>query len=407
MKYVVRKDYLDFLIRHKDHQIIKVVSGIRRSGKSTLLEIYKDYLLNNNVDDSQIIWINFEDLDYEELQDNHKLYAYIKERLIDNKMTYIFLDEIQHVPSFEKVVDSLFIKNNVDIYITGSNAYFMSGELATLLTGRYVELNILPLSFKEYVEGVKEKQTIHYTNIELYKSYIENSSFPYILQIFNQTKNINEYLRGIYNTILLKDVVARYGISDVMILESVVKYIFDNIGSLLSTKKIADTLTSKGRKIDARTVEKYVHALIESMLIYPAKRYNIKGKNLLATLEKYYVTDIGLRKILLGNNNADQGRILENIVYLELLRRGYQVYVGHLQDAEIDFVAIKNNNIEYYQVSATVLDKQTLDREISAFDNVKDHYPKYLLTFDELGANTSHNGIRQLNVLNWLLESDQ
>lgn len=404
MKYIMRKDYLDFLIRHKDHNIIKVVTGVRRSGKSTLFEIYKDYLLENGVDFSQIIWINFEDMDYEELHDYHRLYAYLKEKLVADKMTYIFLDEIQHVNSFEKVVDSLFIKDNVDVYITGSNAYFMSGELATLLTGRYVELNILPLSFKEFSIGIQERNTNQLNKIELYNLYIENSSFPYTIQIFNQKKNIDEYLKGIYNTILLKDVVARYKISDVMILESVIKYIFDSIGSLISIKKISDTLTSKGRKIDARTVEKYVYALIDSMLVYPVKRYNIKGKSLLATLEKYYVTDIGLRRILLGSNIGDQGHILENIVYLELLRRGYKVYVGHLQDGEVDFVAINDNGIEYYQVSATVLDCNTLKRELAPFEKINDHYPKYLLTFDEIGANTSHNGIKQLNVLDWLLE---
>lgn len=271
MTYIQRKEYLDFLIRHKDHNIIKVISGIRRSGKSTLFELYQNYLLNNGISNKQIIWINFENLEFEHLKDYHKLYEYIKTKLIENEMNYVFLDEIQHVDQFEKVVDSLFIKENVDIYITGSNAYFMSGELATLLTGRYVELSILPLSFKEYYEAVDNNSN---TKMEIYNQYITNSSFPYTVSLKDRS-SILEYLHGIYSTIILNDVVARYKISDVMMLESVVQFLFDNIGNLLSTKKLADTMVSKGRKISDKTIEKYLDALTKSLIIYPVRRYNI------------------------------------------------------------------------------------------------------------------------------------
>ena len=406
-----RKEYLDFLIRSKDKQIIKVVSGVRRCGKSTLFEIYKNYLLKNGVEKNQIISINFEDMDYEELSDYKKLYEYIKSKIIEDKKNYIFLDEIQHVDNFEKVVDSLFIKENVDLYIiTGSNAYFMSSELATLLSGRYIELKMLPLSFKEYYHArleyenfdKKEKKVLK-TLIQYYNEYIVNSSFPYTLQLENNLKNIYEYLGGIYNSVLLKDIVARLKIADVMRLESVVKYIFDNIGNLTSILKIANTLTSMGRKTDTKTIEKYIKGLIDGLLIYEVNRYNIKGKEFLSTLSKYYVSDLGLRQMILGNRNIDMGHILENIIYLELLRRKTNIYVGQFDKNEIDFVVINSNEVEYYQVALTVLDENTLKRELAAFKNIKDNYPKYLITLDEVLPNTDYEGIKVINALEWLL----
>ena len=405
-----RKEYLDFLIKSKDKQIIKVVSGVRRCGKSTLFEIYKDYLLKNGVEKIQIISINFEDMDYEELTDYKKLYEYIKSKMLTDKKKYIFLDEIQHVDKFEKVVDSLFIKENVDLYIIGSNAYFMSSELATLLSGRYIELKMLPLSFKEYYHtrleyenfDKKEKKVLK-TLIQYYNEYIVNSSFPYTLQLENNLKNIYEYLSGIYNSVLLKDIVARLKIADVMRLESVVKYIFDNIGNLTSISKIANTLTSMGRKTDTKTVEKYVKGLVDGLLIYEVNRYNIKGKEFLSTLSKYYVSDLGLRQMILGNRNIDMGHILENIIYLELLRRKANVYVGQFDKNEIDFVVINSNEVEYYQVALTVLDENTLKRELAAFKNIKDNYPKYLITLDEVLPNTDYEGIKIINALEWLL----
>jgi len=406
-----RKEYLDFLVKSKDRQIIKVVSGVRRCGKSTLFEIYKDFLLENGVEKNQIISINFEDMDYEELTDYKKLYEYIKSKMIGDKKNYIFLDEIQHVDKFEKVVDSLFIKENTDLYITGSNAYFMSSELATLLSGRYIELKMLPLSFKEYYQAKleyekmeqKENRTLK-TLIQYYNEYIVNSSFPYTLQLDSDLKNIHEYLSGIYNSVLLKDIVARLKISDVMRLESVVKYIFDNIGNLTSLSKIANTLTSMGRKTDAKTIEKYIRGLTDSLLVHEVSRYNIKGKEFLSTLSKYYVTDLGLRQMILGNRNIDMGHILENIIYLELLRRKGNVYVGQFDKNEIDFVVINSNEIEYYQVALTVLDENTLKRELDAFKNIKDNYPKYLITLDDVMVNTDYDGIKVVNALEWLLE---
>ena len=405
-----RKEYLDFLVKSKDRQIIKVVSGVRRCGKSTLFEIYKDFLLENGVAKNQIISINFEDMDYEELTDYKKLYEYIKSKMIGDKKNYIFLDEIQHVDKFEKVVDSLFIKENTDLYITGSNAYFMSSELATLLSGRYIELKMLPLSFKEYYkakleyEKMEQKENrISKTLIQYYNEYIVNSSFPYTLQLDSDLKNIHEYLSGIYNSVLLKDIVARLKISDVMRLESVVKYIFDNIGNLTSLSKIGNTLTSMGRKTDAKTIEKYIRGLIDSLLVHEVSRYNIKGKEFLSTLSKYYVADLGLRQMILGNRNIDMGHILENVIYLELLRRKGNVYVGQFDKNEIDFVVINSNEIEYYQVALTVLDENTLKRELDAFKNIKDNYPKYLITLDDVMVNTDYDGIKVVNALEWLL----
>jgi hypothetical protein len=409
-----RKEYLDFLVKSKDRQIIKVVSGVRRCGKSTLFEIYKDFLLENGVAKNQIISINFEDMDYEELTDYKKLYEYIKSKMIGDKRNYIFLDEIQHVDKFEKVVDSLFIKENTDLYITGSNAYFMSGELATLLSGRYIELKMLPLSFKEYYqakleyEKLEQKENrISKTLIQYYNEYIVNSSFPYTLQLDSDLKNIHEYLSGIYNSVLLKDIVARLKISDVMRLESVVKYIFDNIGNLTSLSKIANTLTSMGRKTDAKTIEKYIRGLTDSLLVHEVSRYNIKGKEFLSTLSKYYVADLGLRQMILGNRNIDMGHILENVIYLELLRRKGNVYVGQFDKNEIDFVVINSNEIEYYQVALTVLDENTLKRELDAFKNIKDNYPKYLITLDDVMVNTDYDGIKVVNALEWLLFSEE
>ena len=409
-----RKEYLDFLVKSKDRQIIKVVSGVRRCGKSTLFEIYKDFLLENGVAKNQIISINFEDMDYEELTDYKKLYEYIKSKMIGDKRNYIFLDEIQHVDKFEKVVDSLFIKENTDLYITGSNAYFMSSELSTLLSGRYIELKMLPLSFKEYYQAKLEYEKLEQkenrvskTLIQYYNEYIVNSSFPYTLQLDSDLKNIHEYLSGIYNSVLLKDIVARLKISDVMRLESVVKYIFDNIGNLTSLSKIANTLTSMGRKTDAKTIEKYIRGLTDSLLVHEVSRYNIKGKEFLSTLSKYYVADLGLRQMILGNRNIDMGHILENVIYLELLRRKGNVYVGQFDKNEIDFVVINSNEIEYYQVALTVLDENTLKRELDAFKNIKDNYPKYLITLDDVMVNTDYDGIKVVNALEWLLFSEE
>lgn len=396
---IPRDEYLNFLLRFKNQQIIKVISGIRRCGKSTLLELFREYLLNNGVDKEQIIFINFEDLEYEELQDYHKLYNYVKSKMIPDKMNYVFLDEIQHVKNFEKAVDSLFIKKNADIYITGSNAYFMSGELATLLSGRYVELKMLPLSFSEFCTGTPDSISVS----EKYRLYIENSSFPYVLRYENDYRDVREYLLSLYNTILIKDIVERYKISDIMLLESVVRFVFDNIGNQLSVSKIANTIKSDGRNISTKTVDKYLQALVDSMMIYQANRYNIKGKQYLKTLEKYYVVDIGLRYALLGKRGYDVGHILENVIYLELIRRGYDVYIGQVGELEVDFVAMNDNGSEYFQVSASVRHEKTLERELKSLQKINDNYPKYILTLDDDPV-CDYDGIKKINALDWLLK---
>ena len=395
---IKRKEYLDRLISLKDKKVIKIITGVRRCGKSTLMEIYKNYLLQNGVKKENIISINFEDYDFYNLRKPNELYEYIKERLVDNNQNYIFLDEIQHVENFQTVVDSLYIKNNVDIYITGSNAYMLSSELATLLSGRYIEISMLPLSFAEYVSAIGNKDNLS----RKYVDYVENSSFPYTLELRSQVKEIKSYLDGIYNTVVVKDIATRKKITDVSMLESVTRFMFDNIGNTLSIKKIADTMTSDGRKIDVKTVEKFISGLTESFILYKANRYNVKGKQYLKTQEKYYVVDIGLRYMLLGARSTDVGHILENVVYLELLRRGYEVYVGKVDDTEVDFVAIDNKSIQYFQVSATVRDEKTLARELRPLQNINDHYPKFILTLDE-DPEANYDGIRKINALDWLL----
>lgn len=393
---VERKETLEDLISFKDKNLIKVVTGIRRCGKSTIFELFQVYLKEHGVKEEQITTVNLEDGDFRDIRTSDDLYEYVEGRLIKDKKNYVFLDEVQQVNKFQECVDWLYAKKNVDLYLTGSNAFLLSGELATLLSGRYVEIKMQPLSFKEYVSAYPNN-----TNMSvLYMNYLQNSSFPGTLEL-ERKKDIRAYLEGIYNTILLKDIATRKKISDMSMLQSVVEFIFDNIGSLCSSTKIANSMTSSGRRISVPTVESYLSALSDSFIVYKVGRYDIKGKQYLATGSKYYVADIGLRYFLLGTKHTDMGHILENIVYLELLRRGYEVYVGKVGDAEVDFIAIDASGETYYQISQTVMDEQTLKREISALDAIKDHNPKYLLTMDYTPL-TSYKGIKQMNVLEWL-----
>lgn len=397
---IKRAQYLNKLIKMKDKPVIKVITGIRRCGKSTLLEMFRDHLAECGVLADQITSINFEDMDYAFLDTAEKLYAFVLKKLIKNKMNYVILDEIQRVEEFQKAVDSLYIKKNTDIYITGSNAQFLSGELATLLSGRYMEVEMLPLSFKEYVEFTGDKTDL----ARKYRDYVTFSSFPFPAMYLEKDQDlVRNYLSGIYNTVILKDVVARNSISNVMMLESVIRFMFDNVGNLLSTKKIADTMTSDGRKISTHTVESYLSALMESYIIYRAKRYDVKGKQYLKTNDKYYAADVGLRRLLLGSKSDDTGFILENIIYLELIRRGYSIYVGKVGKKEIDFVAQKGDVTEYYQVSLTVRDESKLKTELASFNSIHDHNPKFLITMDD-DPPVHHNGIRQINALDFLLE---
>ena len=400
MKMVKREAEIAFLQRHRNKQIIKVVTGVRRCGKSTLLELFREQLISEGVDKSQIHAVNFEDMAFEHLQEYHALYEYIVARLVPDKWNYVFLDEIQHVPAFEKVVDSLYIQPQIDIYLTGSNAYLLSGELATLLSGRYVELSMLPLSYREFCTAHEGERL---SKRELYEKYVTESSFPYTLQINGNEQGLTEYLRGIYNTVLLKDVVARWRISDVYMLESVTKYVFANIGSLLSSRKIANAMTSSGRKIDGKTVERYLKGLTDSFVLYPAERFDMQSKELLRFNPKYYVVDAALRFLVVGRKGYDTGHILENVVYLELVRRGYRVYVGAMDGGEVDFVVKDNDGLTYYQVAESTQNPEVLEREIRPLRNIHDHYPKYLLTMDEVNAAADYDGIQKLNVLSWLL----
>lgn len=397
--FIERPEYLAQLIRFREKQIIKVITGIRRCGKSTLFDLYSNYLEKNGVSDDQIIRINLENPDYHDIQDYKALYDLIVRRLKPHVMNYIFIDEAQMVPGFQKAVDGLFIRNDTDVYMTGSNEYLLSGELATSLSGRYIEIKMLPLSFKEYISAFDDK-----TDLTMkYQRYIENGSFPYILRLTSK-RDINAYLEGTYTSIILKDIVAQHRISDVMMLDSVIRFMFDNIGNLCSSTKIANTMTSAGRKISVPSVESYLSALVDSFILYKVGRYDIKRKQYLATGSKYYLSDLGLRYYLLGSKKADSGHILENIVYLELLRRGYEVHIGKVGNTEVDFIAICENGEEYYQVSQTVIDTdgKTLHRELGPLEAIKDHNAKYLITMDFTPL-TSHNGIKQVNVLDWLL----
>lgn len=397
MKRIERHNYLQKLIAFKDKKLIKVITGIRRCGKSTIMEIYRDWLIANGVMQEQIIYLNFEDYDYFELRDPRKLYSYVKPLIQQDKMTYIFFDEIQHVTDFPDIINSLNLKPTVDLYVTGSNAYMLSSEIATLLSGRYVEIAMLPLSFKEYAEGIGGTDQLPQTYIE----YVCKSSFPYTLEL-DTANEISDYLNAVYNTIVVKDIMSRNKLSDVMMLESVIRFTADNIGNILSTKRIADLMSADGRKIDQKTVEKYLSTLCESFFLYEVKRYNIKGKQLLKTLGKYYLVDIGLRRMLLGSRSFDAGRILENIVFLELLRRQKKVYIGKMDNLEVDFVAIDENDITYYQVAATVRDEKTLKRELASLQQIKDQYPKYILTLDE-DPTADYDGIKRINALKWLM----
>ena len=398
---IERTEYLEELKRWKDKDLIKVITGIRRCGKSTLFQLFIDYLKSTGISNEQIISINLEDADYN-FEDYKQLYDYIKEKMDSKKKYYVFLDEVQNVPMFQKAVDSLYIKKNVDVYITGSNAYLLSGELATLLSGRYIEIKMLPLSFKEYVSAFDDD---NYQ--QLFLNYMKNGGMPGNISIIKSNPNdLDKYLDGIFSTIVYKDIMARNNINDKMLLESVLKFIFDSIGSPISTKKISDTLTSKGMSTSNHTVEKYITAFIESFLIYKAERFDVKGKNLLARDYKYYVVDQGLRSYLLGKKaDSDMGHILENIVYLELLRRGYRVYVGKVDDLEVDFVAESRDGLKYFQVALTVRDEKVLERELRSLQKTGDHYPKYLLTLD-MDLESDYDGITKINVVDWLLQDN-
>lgn len=391
---VERREYMEKLMRWKDKRMIKVVTGVRRCGKSVLLEMFRNKLIENGIERSQCITINFESIESEPYLEYHALNRYILEQLEPGKMNYIFLDEIQLVPEFQRVVDSLYLRKDVDIYITGSNAKLLSGELATLLSGRYIEISMLPLSFKEYYEIVGGDRS------KAFRAYYRDGGFPYATALENLSEKM-EYLRGIYNTVLLKDLVERKRIADVPLMESITRYVADCIGSIISAKKITDTIVSSGRKVSVNTVSSYLQALVDAYILYPVKRFDIRGKYNLVSMDKYYLVDMGLRTLLMGERVRDIGRILENIIYLELIRRGYEVRIGKMNELEVDFIVTKDGRITYYQVASSILDETTYKREFAPLKAIKDNYPKYVLTMDEFPM--GEDGIEQKNIIEFLL----
>ena len=403
---VERTEYLEKIKAWREEDVIKVVTGIRRCGKSTLLQQYRDFLLDTDVSQEQIIFINFEELEYEELLDYHKLYQYITERLVTDKYTYIFLDEIQKVDEFEKVVDSLQVKDKTDIYITGSNAYMLSGELATLLSGRYVEISMLPLSFAEYSKLKSGNQE------EVFLEYMRTGGFPYIAQMDGAKEKTDIYLEGIYNTIIVKDIEERQRrrekdpnkrkITDIALLKNIATFLSGSIGSLISIKSIADYIISSGRKVSANTISDYINALVEAFIFYPVERYDIVGKQTLKMNQKLYIVDMGIRNHILTRRNYDLGFSLENIVFLELLRRGYKVSIGKLGNIEVDFVVEKGGSLHYYQVTASLTDENTFNREMAPLKIIRDNYPKTVLTLDRFSLG-NYEGIEVVNVIEWLL----
>lgn len=403
---VERKEYLEQLAQWKDEQVIKVITGIRRCGKSTLLLQYQTWLKANGVSADQIVSVNFEELEYEELLDYRKLYEYLKNHLCVGKKTYIFLDEIQKVTAFEKVVDSLYVKPDIDIYITGSNAYMLSSDLATLLTGRYVEIKMLPLSFKEFLDitALDAEQGL--------TEYLRDGGLPYIAVMNRTSEKVETYLEGIYNTVIVKDIEDRQArkesepskrkITDITLLKTIAKYLASVVGNPVSIRSITNYLTSNGRKLSPNTVSDYVDALIESFIFYPAERFDIAGKQLLKANRKLYIVDLGLRNYILPRQNYDLGFSLENIVYFELLRRGYRVMIGKVGNTEVDFVAERKGTYSYIQVTADMTAKETFERELKPLSNIRDNYEKIVLTADRFTPG-NYNGIQVKYLPDWLL----
>lgn len=404
---VERREYLNRLIQWKDENVIKVVTGIRRCGKSTLLIQYQAWLKSNGITDDQIVSVNFEELEYEELQDYRKLYLYLKERLCEGRKTYIFMDEIQKVPYFEKVVDSLYVKPDVDIYVTGSNAYMLSGDLATLLTGRYVEIRMLPFSFKEFLEvtGMDKGEGL--------TEYMRVGGLPYVAVMNRTQEKVETYLEGIYNTVIVNDIEERQirketepekrKVTDVLLLKTIARYLAAVVGNPVSIRSITNYLSSNGRKVSPNTINDYVEALTEAFIFYPAERFDVTGKRILKTNRKFYIVDLGLRNYMLPHSRYDLGFSFENLVYFELLRRGYRVMIGKAENTEVDFVAEKQGTYTYFQVTADMTAKETFEREMRPLTNIRDNYEKVILTADRFTVG-NYDGIQVKYLPDWLIE---
>ena len=425
MQYA-RKQYINQLIRKKDNGRIKVITGLRRSGKSYLLFVlYRQYLLDSGIGEDQIVTFALDEIDNARYRNPFELNKAVKERMSDkNKRYYVFIDEIQLLENWQKAANTLRLKDNVDLYLTGSNAYMFSGDLANSFGGRHVEIKMLPFSFKEYCDAFIERdlqehpekrQFIPGCNLyEVYEKYIKESGFPQTIKLDNNL--IYNYLMDtVYLNTIQKDIISRYNIKDTNKLDSVIKYVFDNIGNETSLDNIVKGLAASKNPTSAPTLDIYIKGMTDSYLIYKCDRYDIKGKKYLNSNAKYYVVDVGLRAALLGANDRDFGHILENIVYLELLRRGYRVSVGKVNSKvinnngkkerktiEVDFIAKKNNLTEYYQIALNALEPEILKRELSPLEEIKDNYPKFLLTLDP--GDGENNGIKRLNVLKWLVD---
>lgn len=400
---ILRDNYMERIKAYKDNPLIKVVTGIRRCGKSTLLLLYKEYLLSIGVSEDHIININFELMEYDEIRDYKVLYKLIKNRMPQNGKCYILLDEIQQVENWEKSVNSLIVEADVDIYITGSNAYLLSSEISTLLSGRYVEIKMLPLSFKEFLNF--EHLPLDWGIDDKFNQYLKFGGLPAVTTLPQDNATVNEFLLGIYNTVIVKDVVARNNIKNMHLLEQVVKYVINNTGNIISANKISGYLRSQGKgdNVKASTISSYLDMLEKAYIVYQVHRYDIKGKEMLKTLSKYYVIDTGIRNMLIGYSDSDIGHILETVVYFELLRRGYQVFIGKWYDAEVDFIAIRQDEKKYYQVTYSMMDASVKERELAPLIAIKDNYEKTILSMDKTFI-TDHNGIKFKNIIDFLME---
>ncbi len=403
---IIRENYFKDILAFKDKQVIKVLTGLRRCGKSFLMEQLISKYIKDGISENQIIYYRLDELENENLLNYKTLYETIKTHLVPNKMNYIFLDEVQFCKDFQKAVDSLYNKKNTDIYITGSNSDLLSSEIATLLSGRYITIDMQPFSFSEYLKGRKEN-SLSVENLEqCYSDYVKYGGLPFTVQLKNDERNINQYLNGVYNTILLKDISARHQINDISNLGAVIRFMFANTANICTSKKISDTLTSGGRKVSQPTVENYMHYLEECFMVYKVGRFDIKGKEYLKSLCKYYIADTGLRNMLLGYRNIDSGHILETLIFLELKRRKYELYTGKIGDLEIDFIAKSPRYITYIQVAESVKSPETLERELKPFSKLKDSYPCILITMDKT-FNEDYNGVRHINALDFLISKEK